>query len=181
MGADADTERDRLSAGAGGGILMTPKPARAAGASISAAAAHSGWTVLGRFGVVLGIIGFADFALVFYPGRFGDPTWEFAAVDAAFSSLPVFTLGLALMLAAALARGFVRQVRVLAVVCVVLAVAIMALMLLYATNVPLALRLSPPEVLPGIYKSIVRTVLMAIVFGIGFVVAGITAWRRTRK
>ena len=165
----------------GGGTVLTSKPARSASTVVpGSASALAGWTVLGRLGVVLAIIGLADFALVFYPGRFGEPTWEFAAVDAAFSSLPVFTIGLALMAGAGLARGFVRRTRAVAVLCVLLAVVIVGLMLLYATNIPLAIRMSPPEVLPGIYKSIIRTVLMGVVFGAGFVTAGVTAWRRTR-
>ena len=177
MDLNADSGWCALSGG--GGVLLNSRtrPSNTPGA----VSAQTGWTVLGRCGVVLGIIGFADFVLVFYPGRFGDPTWEFAAVDAAFSSLPVFTVGLGLLISAALAQGFVTRVRVLAVVCMLLAVAIVALMLLYATNIPLALKLSPPDVLPGIYKSIIRTVLMAVVFGTGFVVAAFTAWRRTRK
>ncbi|HEX6693879.1 MAG TPA: hypothetical protein VF035_04160 [Longimicrobiales bacterium] len=167
--------------GGGGGKVLTPQAARTPSPAGSATGQMAGWTVLGRFGVVLAIIGLADFALVFYPGHFGEPTWEFAAVDAAFSSLPVFTIGLALMAGAGLAKGFVKRTRAIAVMCLMLAAVIVGLMLLYATNIPLAVRMSPPEVLPGIYKSIVRTVLMGVVFGAGFVTAGVTAWRRTRK
>jgi hypothetical protein len=179
VGVSDGNGRSELSAAETGGILLSPKTARG-GATTPLAAADAGWTLLGRFGVVLAIVGFADFLLVFYPGRFGDPTWEFAAIDAAFSSLPVLTIGLALMLAAGAAGGAVKWVRTCAAFAILLAVAILGLMLMYATNIPLALRLSPPEVLPGIYKSIIRTVLMAVVFGAGYIIAGITAWRRTR-
>lgn len=172
--------RSELSAAETGGILLAPKTGRGVATTTASAAAQTGWTILARLGLVLGIVGFADFLLVFYPGRFGDPTWEFAAIDAAFSSLPVLTIGLTLMMAAGAARGAVKSVRMCAAFAVVLAVAILALMLMYATNIPLALRLSPKEVLPGIYKSIIRTVLMAVVFGAGYIIAGMTAWRRTR-
>jgi hypothetical protein len=140
---------------------------------------HAPWRALAWFGAVLTFVGLADVILVFYPARMGDPSWEFGVIDAAVSTMPLLVVGVAAMLGGALGRQSVRQVRVVAVFAVLLAIAILAGYLVYLTNVPMALRVAPDEVKAGIYKSIARTTVMSTAFGIGFLAAAIAAFRST--
>jgi hypothetical protein len=140
---------------------------------------HAPWRALGWFGLVLTVVGLADVILVFYPARMGDPSWEFGAIDAAVSTMPVLVVGVAALLGGALGRRKVGQVRAAAILAVLLSIAILGGYLIYLTNVPMALRLAPPEVKAGIYKSIARTTIMSTAFGIGFLVAAFAAFRST--
>lgn len=140
---------------------------------------NASWRGLTWFGLVLTVVGLADVVLVFYPARMGDPSWEFGVIDAAVSTMPVLVVGVAALLGGALGRRKVGQVRAVAVLALLLAVAILASYLIYLTNVPMALRMSPEEVKAGIYKSIARTTIMSTAFGIGFLAAAIAAFRST--
>ncbi|HEX6309644.1 MAG TPA: hypothetical protein VFZ69_15825 [Longimicrobiales bacterium] len=142
---------------------------------------HAAWRALAWFGLVLTFVGLVDVILVFYPARMGDPSWEFGVFDAAVSSIPLLVVGVAALLGGALARSRTGQVRAIAALAVVLALGILGGYIVYLTNVPLALRLAPEEVKPGIYKSIVRTTVMSAAFGIGFMVAAVAAVRSTRS
>src|SRR5688500_14816844 len=59
----------------------------------------------GWFGLLFLVIGIGDMALVWYPLRPGNPTWEFGAIQLSFSTLPVLTIGLGACMIAALAGG----------------------------------------------------------------------------
>lgn len=160
-----------------GKVLSRPEiaPART-----QAGASDAAWRCLAWFGIVVGFVGFADVALVFYPARFGDPTWEFGVVDSAVSSLPLLIMGLAAIMGAAMARKRPAQIRAAAVVALLLALLILAAWIMYMTTAPLAVRVSPPEIKPGIYKSIARTTIMSVAFGGGLVVAAAMAFRSLR-
>lgn len=152
---------------------------KAAAQSKAVDTSHAPWRALGWFGLVLTVVGLADVLLVFYPARMGDPSWEFGVIDAAVSTMPLLVVGVGALLGGALGRRKVGQVRAVAVLAGLLAVGILAAYLVYLTNVPMALRVSPEEVKAGIYKSIIRTTIMSTTFGIGFLVAAIAAFRST--
>jgi hypothetical protein len=142
---------------------------------------HAPWRALGWFGLVLSFVGLVDVLLVFYPARMGDPSWEFGVVDAAVSTMPLLVVGVAAMFGGALGRRKVGLTRAVAIFAILLALGILAGYLIYLTNVPMALRMSPEEVKAGIYKSIARTTVMSGAFGIGFIVAAFAAFRTTRS
>lgn len=142
--------------------------------------AHYAWRPAGWFGLLFVIIGFSDMALVWYPLRPGNPSWEFGAVDLTFSSLPILAIGLGACLVAALARGRARLAGFFAVVSILLGLLCIMAYLLFLSDVPLALRNSPPEVLTGVKKAIYRTSLFGVAFTSAFLGAGIAVLRHLR-
>lgn len=135
------------------------------------------WRPLGWFGLLFVVIGLADMALVWYPLRPGNPTWEFGAIDLAFSTLPVLTIGIAAVLAAALGRGRRRAAMFWAVMCTGLGLACVAGYLVFLSDVPLALRNAPAEVLTGVKKAVFRNTVFGVAFASAYLGAGIAVLR----
>jgi len=152
------------------------RPVRSAPPSVEAAWAWVGW-----FGLVLAVVGGADFALGWYPTSFGSPEWEFATVASTFSGLPLVTIGIAGMVGAGLALGRRWLLIGLSVVLLIMAVFILAMFALFLTDVPVALRAVDGPVQVGVVKAIVKTTVIALVFGAAYAAGGIAALRRARR
>jgi hypothetical protein len=132
-----------------------------------------GWQLLGWVGGVLLIVGLLDLGLAFYPPMFGNANWEFGTVGSSLNSLPVPMLGLALLLGAAVARGWVLGMRVWAIIGIVLAVLVLAAAALWALNLPLAFRsVQEPVARLGLKKSVAKTVAQAILYPVAFLWIG---------
>ena len=138
------------------------------------------WRPLGWFGLLFLLIGIADMALVWYPLRPGNPSWEFGAVDLSFSTLPILTIGLAAARSSALARGRRGQAAAYAVFALLLAVVCMGGYLLFLSDVPMALRNSPPEVLIGVKKALFRNTIFGVAFTTTFLAVGIAVLRHLK-
>jgi hypothetical protein len=124
-------------------------------------------------GGVLLIVGLLDLGLAFYPPMFGNANWEFGTVGSSLNSLPVPMLGLALLLGAAVARGWVLGMRVWAIIGIVLAVLVLAAAALWALNLPLAFRsVQEPVARLGLKKSVAKTVAQAILYPVAFLWIG---------
>lgn len=136
--------------------------------------------MLGWFGLVFLVIGVADIALVWYPLRPGNPSWEFGAVDLSFSSLPILTIGVGAMLASALGAGDLRRAAVFGVMSLLLGLLCALGYLVFLSDVPLALRNSPAEVLVGVKKAIFRNTLFGVTFATAYITVGIATLRHTR-
>ena len=143
--------------------------------------AEPAWRALGWFGLVLAFVGLTDAALVFYPARFGDPSWEFGVLSTAVSSMPLLLVGVAALLSSAMARQKRWQARVFAALAILLGVAVLFIFALYLTTVPIALKLAPAEIMAGIYKSIFRTSVMSTVFAATFIGGGVMTIRSIRS
>jgi hypothetical protein len=140
-----------------------------------------GWKLLGWVGGVLLIVGLIDLGLAFYPPMFGNPNWEFGTVSSSLNSLPVPMLGLALLLGAAVARGWVLGTRVWAIVGIVLAVCILAAAVIWALNLPLAFKsVQEPVARLGLKKSVAKSVAQAILYPVAFLWIGWQGLRHVR-
>lgn len=140
-----------------------------------------GWKLLGWVGGVLLLIGLIDIGLAFYPPMFGNPNWEFGTVSSSLNSLPVPMLGLALLLGAAVARGWVLGTRVWAIVGIVLAVCILAAAVIWALNLPLAFRsVQDPVARLGLKKSVAKSVAQIILYPVAFLWIGWQGLRHAR-
>jgi hypothetical protein len=146
----------------------------------SARSAHFAWRSASWFGALLMLVGLADMALVWYPLRPGNPSWEFGAVDLSFSTLPVLTIGFAALLAATVALGRLRFAMLLGVISILIALVCMGGYLLFLSDVPLALRNSPPEILFGVKKAIFRNSIFGVLFSGAYLAAGIATLRHAR-
>jgi len=91
------------------------------------------------------------------------------------------TMGLAGLLGSAVARGKRGMTRAVAVAVLVWGAVVLGSYVLFLLDVPVALRAVSGEALLGIKKAILKTTLLAVVFGAGYLVAGIGAIRYTHK
>jgi len=140
------------------------------------------WKILGWLGFAFTLVGGADLALTWYPWRFGNPEWEFGTVSAMLDGLPVATLGLVLLLAVGVATGRRWLVQAMAVILLALAMVIVLAAVLYATNVPIALRaVQEPLVRTGLKKAIAKSAVQATVYPLVLAWLGWLAWRRATK
>ena len=140
-----------------------------------------GWLLLGWVGLTFSVVGGLDVLLTWYPLQLGNAEWEFGTVTASLNGLPLFTMGMALLLGAAVARGSRWAVRLVAGGFGVVALTVILAALLWVTNIPLALHSVPdPVVKTGLKKAIVKTGVQAIGYPIGFAWIAIKAWRHSR-
>jgi hypothetical protein len=140
-----------------------------------------GWKLLGFVGGVLLISGLLDISIAVYPTMFGNPDWEFGTIGSALNGLTVPMLGLALLLGAAVARGWGPGMRVWAIIAMVLAVMILVAAAIWALNLPLAFRtVQEPAARLGLKRSVAKTVAQAILYPVAFLWIGWQGFRHTR-
>lgn len=137
-----------------------------------------GWYLLGAVGVVFFIVGLFDVVLAWYPLNFGNPEYEFGTYSQVMNFMPLPLLGLALILAAGVARGIKWVPRAVAVVMVLMVAGILVGAVLYATNVPRALdAVKEPLIRTGLKKQIFKTLFQAVVYPLLMVYVSVKAWR----
>lgn len=160
-------------------VGSTARPADRAGGTAFLDSAEA-WRWIGWFGLILSMAGLGDFVLTWLPVQLGSPEWEFGTIAASFSGLPLVTMGLAAVLGSALARGAGGQALALGVFLIAMALALICALGIFALVVPVALAAVEGVARIGIVKAIVRTTLLGVLFTIGYMVAGISALRRSR-
>lgn len=153
------------------------------GTAAPVSASSAGLTALaGALGLAFAVIGLGDLALAWWPAAFGSPEWEFGTATATLNGFPVPVLGLTLLLGAALAGERPRLARTVAVLFLVLAVAILAIGLLWATTLPMAFQPTTNEVVRlGLQKAVAKTALQLLAYLPLFVVLGVAGWRRSAR
>lgn len=140
-----------------------------------------GWKLLGWVGGVLLISGLIDIGIAIYPLMLGNPEWEFGTIGSVLNGLTVPMLGLALLLGAAVARGWGQGPRVWAIVAIAVAVIILAAAVIWALNLPLAFRtVQEPAARLGLKKSVAKTVAQAILYPVAFLWIGWQGFRHAR-
>lgn len=145
---------------------------------IAVTAPRTAWRLLGWVGLLLAAVGFVDVALQWYPASFKSPEWEFGTVANSMAALPLLTIGLMSLLASFLARAERTGVLVMAIVFAFLLVFVVGAFLLFLSDVPLALKASATTpMVVTIKKSIIRTSVMAIGFGVGYFAAVVVSFR----
>ena len=138
---------------------------------------RAAWRWIGWLGVLLTVVGVGDFALAWYPSAFGTPEWEFGTVAASFSGLPLVTMGFAALLGSAVASGRRWLVIGTASVLALSGIGVVALFLLFLTNVPMAVQGAEGVIALGIKKVVVKTSMLGVGFGIGYLVGAYAAFR----
>ena len=148
--------------------VLRPEPAQA-------------WKWIGWFGALLALAGLGDFALALIPLRIGVPEWEFGTVASVFSGLPLVTIGLGAVLGAVVARGWRPGIIVSAWFMVLFALVLLAGLGLFVLDIPMALRAVSEEAAVGIRKAIGKTLLLGVLFPVGYIVAAVAALRHLRR
>ena len=143
--------------------------------------AEAAWSFLGLTGAVFFLIGSADQLLAFVPLTFGSPEWEFGTISKYLDSMPLAALGLTLFMASGMAMGSRWRIRTGSVLLVLIALLVLAMLVVYATDVPLALRaVSEPVVRLGLKKAIVKAAGQGIGYPVVFVMMAFKAWKLSR-
>ena len=125
---------------------------------------YRAWAALGWAALALLVVGGADFLLTWYPPDFGNREWEFGTVTSSLNGLPILLLGIGLLLAASIQTDRRWWTALAAAAAFVMVLWVLAAAVLWATNVPLALRSVPAELAAGIRKSLVRTTVQVVVY-----------------
>ena len=138
------------------------------------------WTVIAVTGLAIGLIGWADVALLWWPLGFGSPAWEFGVISATFDALPLATVGLALVVIGALATGRRRVARVLAVLCAIGALKLIAIFGIYLLDIPMALEAAGELGHSAMLRSIAKTSIFALIYICLYSWLAWYVWRATR-
>lgn len=155
------------------------------GARRRAVAPWSSTTVflaLGWIGLVLTAAALVDYALALYPLRLGSAEWEIGTISQVFFGLPLISLGMAAVWVSGAGGG--RRWVLLGVGVAFLAAAMLvaSMVVLFTLDVPLALRATTQDVARlGLKKLIVKTLMLGLLFGASYVVAGVLALRQVRE
>ncbi len=141
-------------------------------------------------GAILALAGLIDIGLFFVGQRFGDNEWEFGTIIQVIDALPVSTMAVLLLAIGVRISGSRRLSRVIAVVCGLAALFLVALLLVFALDVPVAYRAmqratasgssEAQEVVTGIKRGIAKTFIL----GTGYLAAAvgltIVMWKGSR-
>jgi hypothetical protein len=139
-----------------------------------------GLKLLCWLGGLLGTAGFIDVALLWVPMRFGRAEWEFGTVSAMFDALPLMTISVIILAAAAIARGTKWGLIAAGVGSAVITLVLLAALILWLLNAPLAWKGVNVEVRPVLKKSMVKTLMMAGIYLTLYSTTALYAWRTLR-
>lgn len=138
------------------------------------------WRLLAVLALAIAIVGWTDLALLWYPAQFGNPEWEFGTVSAFLNGLPLGTIGLVLFGIAAIGSGWRRTTRVAALLILLVALAVIALGVVYLLDVPLAIKGTAPALHQTILKAIAKASIYAVTYAMLYVSFGIAFLRLSR-
>lgn len=137
-----------------------------------------GWSLLALVGTVFLVVGLTDLGLAWIPARIGNADWEFGTVSRTYENLPLTTLGLALLLGAAAARGSRWLLVIVSIVCLLVAAGLLFAGVLYASNIPLALRtVTDPVPRSGLKRALVKGAVQGTLYPLVFFIIGVRGLR----
>ena len=136
------------------------------------------WRLMCWIGLGLGLVAYADLSLLLYPLRFGNAEWEFGTFSRLFDSMPLATVATMLFFAGSVARGSRWATRGVGLWSAVVGLLLVVALLLYALNIPLALRaVTNPVAASGLKKAIVKSLIQGPVYATLFFGMGFFGWR----
>jgi hypothetical protein len=141
--------------------------------------ARLAWRIILIVGIAAAIVGITDVGLLFFPARWASLEWEFGTISATIEGLPLCTLGLGLIAAAMVAQGYALGRRLLGPLLLVVGLFVVALLVIFALDVPVALRSSEPALRAVLRKQILKTALMGVSYVFAYSVLGVWTWRRS--
>jgi hypothetical protein len=138
------------------------------------------WDAIGWIGMAFILIGMVDLVLAWYPPALGSPEWEFGTIGASLNGLPLPALGIALNLAAGIARGSRWQMRAAAGFALAFALLLLVFAFIYATVIPVALADATNAVVRlGLLKSIAKAVVLLALYPVLFLWIGFRGWKQS--
>ncbi len=140
--------------------------------------AGPGWGLVAGLGLIAAVVGWTDVTMVFIPWGYGSPEWEFGSISAAVDGLPLGTLGFGLFAAGAIEMGWRIPARIATVFAWLVAAAVIGALVIFALDVPLALRAMNPAQKPALIRAIIKTGLFCLSYIVFYVGFGIAIHRR---
>jgi hypothetical protein len=162
-------------------VLVAEKPAGSAQKAVLAPSSDAALWVLSWVGWLLGLAGWADVVLLWVPLHMGRPEWEFGTASATFDALPLATLGIGVLLAASLARGWKKAAVVGAGASLVVALVLLAVLVLFVLDVPMAWKGVGEQFRSQLVKATVKTAFMGVLYISLYAVAGWFTLRRVAR
>jgi hypothetical protein len=132
-------------------------------------------------GLVLTVAALTDYVMALYPPVFGSPEWEFATISDIVAGLPLVTIGLAFVWVSSGWLGRRWLTIAAGVGFLVGALCVFGALLLFATNIPVALRATQDLARGNIEKLIAKTLILGLLFGTVYIVAGVITLKRARR
>jgi hypothetical protein len=140
----------------------------------------SGWKYLFVIGIALAVIGFINLALLFFPPRWASLDWEFGTLSGIVDGLPLVTIGVGAMCAAAVANGWVLTRRLMALLTILMALLMAVVGVMFALDVFAVLKVVQPAMKPTIKLAAVKTSLSSLTYFALYLALGVWTWRRLR-
>jgi len=138
------------------------------------------WRLTFGLGLLLAIVGSIELVFLWLPADAAMPVWRFRAAGAFLDTFPQLGLGVALLLAAAVALGWPGAIRTLAIVCILLALGLWAVAALYLNALPTVVHGTlDPGVRTQITKATLKTVLQALLYPAALILLAVLSWRAT--
>jgi hypothetical protein len=144
-------------------------------------APETAWLYLAVTGAAFFLVGSANQLLAIFPLGIGNPEWEFGTAAAYFDAMPLPALGMALFTAAGVALGERWMVKASAIVMVPMSVLVLALLVLFALDVPIALgSVTEPAIFYGLQKAIWKGVIQGVAYPVLLLLFAFKAWRHAK-
>jgi hypothetical protein len=163
------------------GTVLFQKRRRAKQPIGSAAAPDKGWMVVAVAGAALALVGWTDALLLWFPANFSDPEWEFATTSTFFDALPLGTIGLVAVAAAALNRSSRPVLLTLAVLFPLLFLFFVGAAGLFALATAAAWGDVEPALRPVLERIVVKTSILSATYLALYAWVGWTVARSGRR
>jgi len=138
------------------------------------------YRVAGWVGAVLALAALTDYALAFYPQGFGSPEWEIATISQVVQGLPLFSIGWIGVWVCAGGLGRRWLLAIVGLGFLVAAACVLALLVVFLTDVPVAIRATQSIARMGIVKLVAKTLILGLLFGASYIVVGLLALKQAR-
>ncbi len=138
------------------------------------------WPIVGWIGVVLTVAALLDYAVSFIPTHFSSMEWEFGTIAQVFAGLPLLLIGLVAIWISGAMLGLRWVLMTIGVVLGLATAVVLVLLVAFALDVPVAIKLNPGAAREQVVKLVVKTVFMALLFGASFLYTGVLALKQAR-
>src|SRR5262249_3414092 len=105
---------------------------------------------------------------------------EFATVGAVVQGLPLFSVGLAGIWVSMGGLGNKWGLRLVGALFFAMALAVVAGLIVFSTDVPIALRATSGGARPGIGQPAWKSLLLGVMFSVSYVISGVLALKQAR-
>ncbi len=138
------------------------------------------YSVLGWIGVVMAAAALVDYAIALLPTHFSSMEWEVGTISQVFAGLPLLSLGLAAIWVSGAGVGRRWQLLAIGLAFEVGALIVLVLLLAFALDVPVAIKGTPVAARSPVVKLVLKTVIMGLLFGAAYIIAGVLALKQAR-